>query len=356
MPGVSSEISNAEIESVNGNRMFDFGKTTCKRIHPEPVIEKERSHSSEERHAGLLVGTWYYLIPDPSGALVSEVVDRKDLALERTHIPGHHFTPTGPTDGHNNESDCAMDDNVFLARSSDEVYPKHLSPDERVAFEVADSAEWKAIVDSDSVKVLDSEVANTIRKERPDRVSNSRMVRRLKPQEGTFQKPKAKSRWCVLGHQDPDAADMFTYAPTPQTESIMMFLFLLQLCSLTLSIADLKNAFCQSDSLDRSAGPLFVEPCEGLDLPSGSLIQLIAPMYGLNDAPLRWHRTLTAWLIKQGYRKSLLEPCLYVHYAPGGSVDGLILIEVDDLAIGTKRLQEAEFQQRFQAAFRFGKW
>ena len=156
-------------------------------------------------------------------------------------------------------------------------------------FEIADSAEWKAIV---------------IRKERPDRV----IKRRLKPQEGTFRKPKAKSRWCVLGHQDPDAADMFIYAPTPQTESIMMFLFLLQLCSLTLSIADLQNAFCQSDSLDRSAGPLFVEPCEGLDLPFGLLIQLIAPVYGLNEAPLRWHRTLTAWLIKQGYRKSLLEP------------------------------------------------
>ena len=60
--------------------------------------------------------------------------------------------------------------------------------------------------------------------------------------------------------------------------------------------------------------------------------------------------------VKQRYRKSLLEPCLYVRYAPGGSVDGLILIEVDDLAIGTKRMQEAEFQQRFQAAFRFGKW
>ena len=106
---------------------------------------------------------------------------------------------TGPTDGLNNESDCAMDDNVFLARSSDEVYPKHLSPDERVAFEIADSAERKAIVDSSSVKVLDSEVANRTRKERPDRVINSRTVWRLKPQEGTFQKPKAKSRRCVLG-------------------------------------------------------------------------------------------------------------------------------------------------------------
>ena len=65
---------------------------------------------------------------------------------------------------------------------------------------------------------------------------------------------------------------------------------------------------------------------------------------------------IVPWLIKQGYRKSLLEPCLYVHYAPCGSVDGLILIEVDDLARGTKRMQEAEFQQRFQAALRFGKW
>ena len=54
-----------------------------------------------------------------------------------------------------------MGNTVFLARSSDEVYPKHLSPDERVAFEIADSAEWKVIVDSGSVKVLDSEVANT---------------------------------------------------------------------------------------------------------------------------------------------------------------------------------------------------
>ena len=217
-------------------------------------IATERSHSSEEHPAALLVGTWYYLTPDSSGALVSEIVDRKDLALERTHALGHHFTSTGLTDGHNNESDCAMEDNVFLARNSDEVYPKHLSLDDRIAFEIADAAEWKAIVDTGSVKVLDSEVANTIRKKQPDRVINSRMVRRLKPQEGTFQKPKAKSRWCVLGHQDPDAADMFTYAPTPQTESIMMFLFLLQLCDLALSIADLKNAFCQSDSLDRSAG------------------------------------------------------------------------------------------------------
>ena len=44
-----------------------------------------------------------------------------------------------------------------------------------------------------------------------------------------------------------------------------------------------------------------MEPCEGLDLPRGCLIQLVAPVYGLNDAPLRWHRTMTGWLVKQGF-------------------------------------------------------
>ena len=96
-------------------------------------------------------------------------------------------------------------------------------------------------MESGSVRVLDLVAADTVKRERPDRVINSRMVRRLKPQEGTFQKPKAKSRWCVLGHQDPDAADMFTYAPTPQMESTLLFLFLLQVCGLTLSIADLQK-------------------------------------------------------------------------------------------------------------------
>ena len=191
-PGVSNEFTDAAIESVNRNRVLDFGKTTCRRIHPEPVIERERSHSSEEHRAELLVGTWYYLIPDPSGALVSEIVDSKDLASERAHIPGHHFTLTGPTNGHNNEFDCATNDSVSLARSSNEVHPKHFSPDERVAFDAADAAEWKSIVESGSVKVLDSEVADTIRKERPDRVINSRMVRRLKPQEGHFSETESQ--------------------------------------------------------------------------------------------------------------------------------------------------------------------
>eukprot|EP00959_Pyramimonas_sp_CCMP1952_P174773 3652653-Pyramimonas_sp.AAC.1 len=60
------------------------------------------------------------------------------------------------------------------------------------------------------------------------------------------------------------------------------------ICSLgwTLEVADAKNAFCQSNRLSRPRGQIFCEPCQGLNLAPGELIELIAPVYGLNDAPL----------------------------------------------------------------------
>eukprot|EP00959_Pyramimonas_sp_CCMP1952_P401040 8403633-Pyramimonas_sp.AAC.1 len=62
-----------------------------------------------------------------------------------------------------------------------------------------------------------------------------------------------------------------------------------------IQIGDLKNAFCQSDPLVRPRGRVFVEPCEGLSLPPGSLIELTAPVCGLDVAPLALHRTTVSF-------------------------------------------------------------
>eukprot|EP00959_Pyramimonas_sp_CCMP1952_P123877 2589762-Pyramimonas_sp.AAC.1 len=96
------------------------------------------------------------------------------------------------------------------------------------------------------------------------------MVRQWKPVEGTFAEPEAKSRWCVHGLRDPDSGSLAVYAPTPQTSSIMMFLLVAANLHQLLDIADVKNAFCQSNSMRRPTGQIFVEPCEGVDLEPGS--------------------------------------------------------------------------------------
>ena len=179
-----------------------------------------------------------------------------------------------------------------VANPSGEVM-KDLSDDERKDFTISDANEWAAIKKPGAVRVLSPEVARLARARYPDRVLSSRMVRRLKPQPGVGARPKAKSRWCVHGHQDPDTGSMERYAPTPTSSSVLMFLLITQTMGVDMCIADATNAFCQPKALKRLAGPLFVEPCEGIPEEKGSFIQLEASVYGLDDAPFLWHETLT---------------------------------------------------------------
>eukprot|EP00959_Pyramimonas_sp_CCMP1952_P107470 2246982-Pyramimonas_sp.AAC.1 len=103
--------------------------------------------------------------------------------------------------------------------------------------------------------------------------------------------------------------------------------------SWVLNIADAENAFCQSNLLERPNGAIYVETCSGLSLPVGSLIELVAPVCGLNGAPLLWRRTLADFLSPLGFVKSLLEPCLWLKRGKLGGLEAPVLIEVDDLLL-----------------------
>ena len=122
------------------------------------------------------------------------------------------------------------------------------------------------------------------------------------------------------------------------------------------AIADAKNAFCQSKRLEREGGPIYVEPCEGLPLAPGSLIELVAPVYGLDDAPLAWHRTIVDWFMNHGFKKHLLEPCWYMRFDSRGKLDAQVLIEVDDLFLAAPPRVLEKIRSDLFADFEFGKW
>ena len=117
------------------------------------------------------------------------------------------------------------------------------------------------------MEVLNPKEASAVREKHPHRVITSRMITRKKPMPGVSAF-KYKSRWCVHGRKDPDSHLLKAFSPTPSVEAINMFF---QVClneNLDLSFGDIKNAFGQSDKLDRADGDIWVEPCEGL--PEGS--------------------------------------------------------------------------------------
>ena len=243
---------------------------------------------------------------------------------------------------------------TFLAKRNDEISLKELNAEELKKFGEADKIEWEAILKTKAVKVVSGDAAQQIRSKFPDRIISSRMVRRKKPIP-ELHGWKAKSRWCLHGHCDPDTGTLTTYAPTPQSEGLMMFLQTAMNYSMTMAFADVKNAFCQSNPLRRKRGPIYAEPCEGLHLPPGALIEIIIPVYGLDDAPAAWRLTVAEFLLEIGFERNLVEPCWYSKFEDGVCT-AMILVEVDDFIVAADENTYSGLKENMQKRFLFGKW
>lgn len=125
----------------------------------------------------------------------------------------------------------------------------------------------------------------------------------------------------------------------------------------SFAFTDVKAAFCQSHKLRRKQGPLYATPCEGLSLPEDALIEIVVPVYGLEDAPYEWRCTVLDYLKEtMNFSKSILEPCWLHHYDAEGNLDGQILLEVDDFIISAKPDFLEVIKRQLHERFHFGKW
>lgn len=155
------------------------------------------------------------------------------------------------------ENDSLMATQVKSRNSEFNMKDADATPEDRIGFRESDLSEWKAIMDMGAVKVLTGKESARVQQQYPHRIVASRMIRRKKPTPGVGNF-KFKSRWCVHGHKDPDSQQLQTYSLIPSTEAISMFFQICVNLSMEVSLADVSNAFCQADKLDRPAGKLYV--------------------------------------------------------------------------------------------------
>ena len=181
-----------------------------------------------------------------------------------------------------------------------------------------DKSEFEKIQRSQAIQVLSPEESRRVRaalKEegKENRILPSRMARRYKPAEQPGVPPSKKSRLCIRGDKDPDILELERFSPTVNTMNLNVMLQIAINAGMTVSIEDLKSAFCQSDPLERINGPLyFKQPAEGISgLHEDQICKIIAGCYGLVDAPVHWRKTLLKALKKLGFKESRLDPCIY---------------------------------------------
>lgn len=117
---------------------------------------------------------------------------------------------------------------------------KKLNEKHREIFRAARAKELKSLLDSGAISIMSREESREFEKNNPKHVLKSRFVDRWKPTDEFGVVPEsfgeegfdpaahgglaAKSRWCVVGWEDPHIHEIERAAPTPLTSSMYPFL------------------------------------------------------------------------------------------------------------------------------------
>ena len=223
----------------------------------------------------------------------------------------------------------------------------------------AKTVEWHTVSGRNAVRLVLGREADQVRKRYSDRIMGSRFVNTWKIEEDS--PPRVKARWCLQGHLDPDlsakalAGDL--QSPTLSQVGRSMLFQLIASHRWNLMLGDIKGAFLSSGELPQKYRPLYARlPAGGIPgVPPDALIEVIGHVYGLNDAPSAWHKTLHEALIAVGFEQSQFDPCLYFMREHDRLV-GAYGVHVDDCATGGEGAKYSRALEDLKKRFEFRKW
>ena len=223
----------------------------------------------------------------------------------------------------------------------------------------AKQVEWSTIIGRNATRVVYGPEAERVRRKFPNRIMGSRFVVTEKQEEDA--PVRVKARWCLQGHLDPDlqlkasAGDL--QSPTLSQVGRSLIFQLIASHRWQLRLGDIRGAFLSSGALPEKYRPLYARlPPGGIPgVPSDALIEVLGHVYGLNDAPSAWHKTLDAALRQVGFERSRFDPCLY-YMRENGRLTGIYGIHVDDSATGGQGDRYNQAIAQLQQRFEFRKW
>ena len=153
-------------------------------------------------------------------------------------------------------------------------------------------------------------------------------------------KRTVKARLVARGFQDPDLAEGLVDAPSCVSlrSSHLQVISLSTLKKWKLWSLDVKNAFLQADPFPREV--YLQAPPEWCPRLPSRIWRLNAPAYGLNDAPVEFHKTLKRYLVKAEeslklvglrFEPSKSDPCLFTVFTADSTAVGAFSTHIDDI-------------------------
>ena len=256
---------------------------------------------------------------------------------------------------------------LYLTKQSGkELNERQLTKTEKEMFAKAKTTEINNLISSNAIAIeVDEAELQMIKEKYNHRIMPSRFILTKKAGE-VGEDWKAKARWILLGHKDPDSLQLERYAPTPSSTTVMLCLQIIASMKFHLFIMDVSSAFGQSDPHEREQGPLFATmPPSGIPgYPPHALVRVLTAVYGLVNAPAIWRKTVRRHLLQLGYVESVFDPCLYYLPANQSEIDegnykfmvaGIVLLDVDDFCQGGNDRHQG-LMATLRTQLKFGKW
>ena len=123
---------------------------------------------------------------------------------------------------------------------------------------------------------------------------------------------RKKCRLILQGFREPKAWDHgMTDSPVAALSSIRSLIFMDGHDGDIISSVDINTAFLQSVPYDPTDEPRYVYYQPHQHAPR-QYYQLMGSIYGQRSASLAFYKTLTQWLMSEGYTQGCNEPCLFV--------------------------------------------
>ena len=184
------------------------------------------------------------------------------------------------------------------------------------------------------------------------RIFGSRFVNEIK-NPGTDQAYE-KSRLVVQAYNDKGKELILTESPTIQRVSQRIILAVAAILKdneetpLSLYLRDISQAYVQSRTpLNRD---FFVRPPSELEVPDGTILKIVRPLYGVPEAGNHWFQTYHRHHLERlKMRQSTYDPCLLYTNENGFAIVGL---QTDDtLVLADKIFAKAEEERLREAGF-----
>jgi hypothetical protein len=159
----------------------------------------------------------------------------------------------------------------------------------------------------------------------------------------------AKSRVCPQGFSqiagldyDPDEVA----APAVNMTSVFLMLCLTVHCGLHSALYDVDAAF----TIPTLKEEVYMKIPQGLERKPGYALRLETSLNGLKQSAFNWNAMAAGFIVSQGFKATVVDPCLYVRRIDGQLA--LIALYVDDFRAAFKCLkQKLAFETSMEATF-----